>query len=817
MPGMSMSPNVNAYGEVPAAEQAEELFKQEFSKAAWAVILSKFPDLSPSVVTFKILETDAETGKGVGAFILLYEQKPIYIPVVMVDSKLKPLEMFYYKEMNIFLPLSKTWLEEVSKMSLDEMGRGEDIPDSVPRDVNIRDLVMPPYTQSGRVGLAHALEHGAQALFKEAENQEVEIHPRFLHAIRRAPKVALDGIKVAFQHNPALLQKIAKVYGVKELTAAITEGYQKAHMSSQLQEKVASAREGALEVFTKEASSDRLREVFGPKAGEAFMEILTKGYAVQDTRHVKHAAISVKLETEAKLQAPGPAPGWFKLFFVDGPAGNYLVIPHPKRSEKYVGNGDYYYTGSAYRNFDSFNKEPALVVDVNGKEAWLAKGVLGIPIYEEGDVNQTKLWKMLNAAGKGDTPRPYSYGFFIYAGPQGVQATEPIDVRQVTDTGDGRVRIQSDFGPKFIWDTDPTRHTIDHAMNGEFVFLPKNTKWVEIGKVPEEANKRDFEKMRDVRRLASQHRRETLLSDPKLIFRWMNQILQESGAKKVNVKRAGADLWWIEGDSKPYALDAAIDKVAREYDVTTDAALDVLKEAQHLGVAEAYIVDRASGRKVQESFQKHAQPPGQVGAEIPMPPGPQAGPPPGGMPAPPGDPGMAGMAPPPMPTSPMTPTDLAIAEVVDNLREQNNMQMQQAQDHMMMQQQQMEMEAQNNERLIGVLEGIQQRSQEISAATGGMIPAGAEQAPAQAAQMLAPIPPEEPPPPPQPVMDEAGAEVTPDMVAQQINPAMIEDAEALQNEGVFDTAAIAMLAAAPVLQDIVSSYIPNLEKCLDNV
>lgn len=33
----------------------------------------------------------------------------------------------------------------------------------------------------------------------------------------------------------------------------------------------------------------------------------------------------------------------------------------------------------------------------------------------------------------------------------------------------------------------------------------------------------------------------------------------------------------------------------------------------------------------------------------------------------------------------------------------------------------------------------------------------------------------------------------------------------------FDTAAIAMLAAAPVLQDIVASYVPNMEKAVDNL
>ena len=84
-----------------------------------------------------------------------------------------------------------------------------------------------------------------------------------------------------------------------------------------------------------------------------------------------------------------------------------------------------------------------------------------------------------------------------------------------------------------------------------------------------------------------------------------------------------------------------------------------------------------------------------------------------------------------------------------------------------------------------------------------------------AAQALAPVPPQEPPPPPMPMMQEG--EVSPETVADQINPEMIDQAEGFQDQGMFDTAAIAMLAAAPVLQEIVASYVPNLEKGVDNL
>ncbi|RLC86817.1 MAG: hypothetical protein DRJ03_07620 [Chloroflexi bacterium] len=815
MPQMSMSPNVNSYGEPPAAEQAAQLFKERFSDTAFAILRSKFPDLAPSVVTFKILETDADTGRAVGAFVLLHENRPIYIPLIMTDSQPKPLDMFYYKELNIFLPLSKEWLEEVTKMSLDEMGQGEDVPNSVATDVNLRNIVMPPETQSGRVGLASDLSLGANQMFKAAQDQEVDIPPQFLNVIRQSPKVALDGIKVAFQKHPALLQKLASVYGHQNLVGAFNDGYARHKRDSQLQEKVASSQKGALHVFTKTAAPNELKSVFGVEAGAAFMGIVHEGYAVKDTRHVKHAAVSVKQETEIALQSPGPSPGWFKLFFMDGPAGNFLVIPNPidSNSGEFDGEiGDYYYTGTDYRSTSGHRKKRYLVVDVTGKEAWTAHGVMGFPVLQEKDVNKSKLWKLLNRKGTGDTPRPNAYGFFIHTGPHGLQATEPFSVDQIVDTGDGRTRVEARYGAKYIRDTDPTRQKINVSLKGQFVLLPKNTKWIEIGLVEVKDSDSPYERSRAIDKVRMRSRRESLINDPKLMYRWMNNILQTSGARKARVKRAGHELWWVENSNRPHVFGEALHKVAEEYDISVDGALDVLKEAQKIERNPVYILDAGVTRQLKVALDKTAQPPGQVGQEIPMAPGPQGGmpmgPPPGGMPM------EQPMGP---PASPMSGTDLAIAEAVNTLREQANMQMQQSQDQMMMQQQQIEQQSQSSQQLIGILEGIQQRAQQINSATGGAIPMGAEQSPATAAQMIAPMPEEEPPPPPQPVMDEEVSNLTPETIGQQINPEMLDQAQELDDGGVFDTAAIAMLSAAPVLQDIVAAYIPNLEKCLDNI
>jgi len=159
---------------------------------------------------------------------------------------------------------------------------------------------------------------------------------------------------------------------------------------------------------------------------------------------------------------------------------------------------------------------------------------------------------------------------------------------------------------------------------------------------------------------------------------------------------------------------------------------------------------------------------------------------------------------------------LAIAETVQGLQQENQVRMQQIQDQMAQQQQAMQQETESNEKLIAILTQIQQRANAIGQATGGMVPPQAMASPLAAGQMLAPTPPPQPEPPPMPVMQEEGP-ASAEMVASQIHPELAEQAADFQDAGMFDTSVLAVMAAAPLLRDIVSTYIPNLEKALDNI
>jgi len=814
-----MSPDVQAYGQLPSAEQAEELFKQKFSSMAYNVMFAKFPDLAQQIVTFKLLEVDAQKGKGIGAFIFMQDNKPIYIPVIMSDSQLKPMDIFYFKDLNIFLPMSKEWLEEVSKMSLEEMGQPSDIPSGVPRDIDIRNVVMPPFTASGRVGLAadqSELDFQAKALFKEAENNNFEIHPRFLDFIgEAAPRSVLNGVKIAFERYPNLLQKMAHFHGSSSVLKAFQQGYSRVNVQEKLQEKTAALRTGGkVRVFTNNASSEELKEAFGKTAAAAYSNILRKGLAISDTRQ-SIEKVAVKIEHNVRLSEPGSTAGFYRLYFMDAPPEIYYVVPNPKDNggSFTMSNNDYY---SFYGDTNNQHKGGTtyLVINKDGKEVWTTNRVVGEHVPEESSELTNYKWikTLVHGKARSATPSVHDYGFFLNKLSNGeVQATTPFWVHSITDTkGIKKLTAGYPGGVSYVIDNNTSRDKIN--VTQDVVMIPPGAKWVASRTGVSEDQKYA------IRNSIGRH---SIISDPKLISHWMDEKLQDSDATSVNVKKAGVEEYWIGQNHKAFHFTKAIEKIATDYGVSVQDAAGILLELEKGPHSFIYAIPTTKLASL-SSIAKLAQP----GQEGPMQgQGPAQGGQPqmapeggGGMSMDPsmmgGDPSMMmGMAPPPV--SPMSPTDLAIAEVVDKLTQENQLRMQQLQDQMQQQQQALQQESEQNNRLVQVLQQIQSRSQQITQATGGVIPAGAEASPAVAARMLAPEPPPEEEPPPMPVMQEGN--LNPEMVAQQINPQMADAAGDLGNAGVFDMAAMSMLAASPVLHDIIATYVPNLEKAVDNL
>lgn len=235
MPSMSPRTQQMQMASGAGVDQATAMFEKGFSEMSYNVLLAKLPDIVEDVVTFKVLDVDLDQGTGIGAFVLMRGEQPLYIPVVMSDNNLKPLEMIYHKGLNIFLPLSKQWLEEMDKTELGSLGKGIKTPQSLYTDVDIRNVVVPPIT--GRFSYA-AWEPFILADVARVINHEtlekVASEPRrvlieFLDAAPNFVKVAFTNV---LKKNPRVLKQAAQVYGVQALTGALRLNIEKVAAST---------------------------------------------------------------------------------------------------------------------------------------------------------------------------------------------------------------------------------------------------------------------------------------------------------------------------------------------------------------------------------------------------------------------------------------------------------------------------------------------------------------------------------------------------------------------------------------------------------
>lgn len=142
----ALSPAIQALEQTPNGEGQKQLFEQQLGEMAYQSFASKFPDLVEAVVTFKMLDSDADRGSAFGAFILDLSGEPVYVPAVFADSTLSPLEILYVKSKDIFVPFTPEWVAEVARGADKMLGEAAKLPDTVPTDVDIRNLVVPPTT-----------------------------------------------------------------------------------------------------------------------------------------------------------------------------------------------------------------------------------------------------------------------------------------------------------------------------------------------------------------------------------------------------------------------------------------------------------------------------------------------------------------------------------------------------------------------------------------------------------------------------------------------------------------------------------------------
>jgi len=292
-------------------DEKEIAFESAFKDMCYGILSTKQPHLVPSIVTFKVIKSSIRDGDAVGAFILNVKGEQLYVPMVLSNNKLKPLEIFYSKKMDKFLPFSPQWLDIVVGSSNQHLGEGVEIPDTLPNDRDITQFIIPPMNQQGRV--SYAMD------FSGIDHLEI---------IKQASNEAKDQYRKMLQGNKGYLKFAFENFDGDEIKTALAP-----HTEV---EKVASVPV-ALETVDLDSPVMKVKEVFKNDSQKAMQDMARDGFSYKDERIDLNKVMSTS-ETKLTLEEPGTS-GVYTIYNCDGSFAPALVLVNPETLDDHDASG----------------------------------------------------------------------------------------------------------------------------------------------------------------------------------------------------------------------------------------------------------------------------------------------------------------------------------------------------------------------------------------------------------------------------------------------------------------------------------------------
>ena len=776
---LSQSPRTQGFQVPQSPDDEKELFTKSFSDLAYRAFQKAQPELMTNVLTFRVLDVDAEEGRGIGTFILQHEQDIVFVPCIVSDNAVKPLDLFYSRTNDRFYPFKTAWLRESSKGNINQLGSGVKAPKTMPTDVDIRNLVVPPTT--GRYSYA-SNDHDAAwlpfivALRKEKVAEQYE-GPQFLNLMAQAP----DGLKVAFakvlERRPKVAKMFAEFYGAEKVATALTRRAKTAQAH-----RLEVPMKHSVFVMTNATPVQQIQRELKPgDAARAFRQIKMHGFYVKDTRTSTDDLFSFA-ESDLRLTQPTD-PGVYKVYLADGTVEKAIIVPNPmsvhrrRSDEERFAHG--YYRDDRNTDKGLGLRRGFLVLFAGGKYA-VMDNMVAEPVV---DVSHGEVETFLKAMTK-EAPANGEHGVLISAADMDIRATKPMSANNVS-SGSDRVTFQAEFHHTVIMNRQMKGNGVVYPQDQDTLMVADSFRWFKCGK---------------------QLTNSEILSTPGMIFRLIEHKLEKRGGQRVTVKKAGRD-FVVGGEGQAVSSYKAVEKIANRYNLRVKEASEIVTMVGAGMPVSLWRVKRAAG----ESLDPNA----------------------------PQQPAMAQQDPnaPPPPPPPPSGLDLATGEKLQQIAGQIAA-LQQMQQILTEVQQRAQMIDQGGGQAAapaaaadmmagpGTIGGQQPM---VPAPMGGQPPPQGDPSQAQGqpppqgdpsqmgggpVPLGAPPGPPQPPPPP-PVMSEE--EPSPQSLEQQVNPAFLQDAAALQDQGVFDATAIASMAKQKGVRELVQNYTPTVEKAMDNL
>ncbi len=310
-------PSADPQGPDPSNEEA--LFEVGFRDMAYNALGKALPALMENVATFRVLQKDVQEGEALGAFIVRYDDEILFVPAVLVDNNVKPLDVMYVRSMDRYYPLTEQFLRFVSNRQTNRMGRAVKPPTDLPTDVDLRNMVVPPST--GRYSFASA-DHVPEAdLVRSNLTRELPARPDFVSIAQNLGSAQKTDLVNTLSRNVKIAQLVCDHYGLSRVKVALAV--------PPTNEKVAS-REIPMkrDVVLLTASmplQEMKRELAPDELAYAFSETRKHGFHIVD-RRTKHAELDVRTENEVRLTRP-TAPGLYRVFMADGRTRSAAIFP----------------------------------------------------------------------------------------------------------------------------------------------------------------------------------------------------------------------------------------------------------------------------------------------------------------------------------------------------------------------------------------------------------------------------------------------------------------------------------------------------------
>jgi len=798
---LSQSPRTQGFAQPSSPEDEEELFSKGFSDLAYRAFQKTHPELYGDLVSFRVLATDAQSGEGVGAFILKRAAEVLFVPAVIADNAVKPLDMVYVRSKDRFYPLTPEWIEKATSGGVSALGRGIEPPKDLNTDVDIRNVVVPPttgrYSYASEFDAASISDDELWNVYRAANDNEKraadDMPLVFPEVVRRMPNTIKTAYATWLAKRPRYLRKMAEIYSAGVLRDAFTLiEAPHAKTAADFRKEVPLKHDVYLAVAGMPLQEIR-KELAPGDMPEAYKALRTHGFYVKDRRTAPLNGITVEDEEALALTAP-EAPGIYRIYLSDGTNTKALIIPQPvqvarpRTDHQEMVSGDYsrrevndvpspYSTGKRY-----------LVLLPDGRGGCVSE-LVAEPVTNESFDSVTSMLKSMTR----ETPQGKQRGVLISADNLTLRATEPFFAEKPTSRGD-MVSFVAGYDMTAVISKKMTGSKIVRPVNQPIMVFPQSYRWFPI---KEDLSDRD------------------VLARPELIGRSIEAKIEKTGAARIKVARDHDGFRVGERREKLSALEAVV-KVANVYGVSVPDASRVVEAVANGLTVRAWITPKTAAAAAE------GQDPNGM---TPMDPN-----------------AMAAMQAPPPP--PPTGIDLAISE---------KLQMIQAQRAALEQMEQMLGELQ------GRAQGIDQGGGAMAAPQGaaGMMAGPAQDVMGQPA--MAPVPGmspqappagggmpqgsdpnamapqggdpnamapqggdpnamamqgEPPPPPPQPVMPK---EPNPALFAEQVAPQFLDQAMELDQAGVFDASAVASLANVRSIRDLLQNYTPSLDNALDRL